>query len=255
MNDDLRRLVEQEALAAGRAAPQLRDEPVAAALGEAAALVRERADEILVANEADVEAAKSRLDEGMLDRLRLDRARVDAMAKQVEAVAAIEPLEREITSRTLENGLQISERRIPIGVVGANFEARPKSPGRRRPAPEEPQHGCAPHGRSRAAHRDVLVDDVCAPPWREPACRPEPSARPLLRSEGVRTLVTMPERISLVILRGSGPTTAELATLAAEHGVRTLAHAEGGCVLYVHPAAQRERALKMAEDMLDRLGV
>ena len=47
-------------------------------------------------------------------------------------------------------------------------------------------------------------------------------------------LVTMPARIPLVILRGSGPTTAELARLAAEHGVRTLAHAEGGGVLYVH---------------------
>ena len=125
MTNDLRELVEQEALAAGRAAPQLSDEPVAAALGEAAVLVRERADEILAANEADVEAAESRLDEGMLDRLRLDRARVEALAEQVEAVAGIEPLEREISSRTLENGLQISERRIPIGVVGANFEARP----------------------------------------------------------------------------------------------------------------------------------
>ncbi len=125
MNDDLRGLVAQEALDARRAASLLSDEPVAAALSEAAALVRKRADEILAANEADVEAAKDQLDEGMLDRLRLDGARVDALSEQVEAVAAIEPLEREITSRTLENGLQISERRIPIGVVGANFEARP----------------------------------------------------------------------------------------------------------------------------------
>ena len=100
MNDDLRELVEQEALAAARAAPQLSDEPVSAALSEAAALVRERAHEILAANEADVEAAESRLDEGMLDRLRLDRARVEALAEQVEAVAEIEPLEREITTWT-----------------------------------------------------------------------------------------------------------------------------------------------------------
>src|SRR5439155_16047876 len=64
-----------------------------------------------------------------------------------------------------------------------------------------------------------------------------------------------PERIPLVILRGSGPTTAALARLAAEHGVRTLAHAEGGGVLYVHSAAERDRALAMAESMLDRLGV
>ena len=257
MNDDLRRLVEQEALAAGRAAPQLSDEPVAAALNEAAALVRERADDVLAANEADVKAAKSRLDEGMLDRLSLDRARVEAMAKQVEAVAAIEPLEREITSRTLENGLQISERRIPIGVVGANFEARPNVAldvaGQ---LLKSLNTAVLRTGGAALRTVTVLVDDVLRPAL-EGAGLP-PGAVGLVRSsdrEGARVLVTMPERISLVILRGSGPTTAELATLAAEHGVRTLAHAEGGGVLYVHPAAQRERALKMAEDMLDRLGV
>jgi glutamate-5-semialdehyde dehydrogenase len=58
-----------------------------------------------------------------------------------------------------------------------------------------------------------------------------------------------------VILRGSGKTTAALARLAAEHGVRTLAHAEGGGVLYVHRSAQVQKALAVAEASLDRLGV
>jgi len=85
-----------------------------------------------------------------------------------------------------------------------------------------------------------------------------PGAVGLVRSpdrEGARVLVTMPERIPLVILRGSGETTAQLARLAAEHGVRTLAHAEGGGVLYVHSEADHDRALTMTEATLDRLGV
>ena len=62
--------------------------------------------------------------------------------------------------------------------------------------------------------------------------------------------------IPLVILRGSGETTAALARLAAEHGVRTLAHAEGGGVLYVHAAGRSgEKARAIAEASLDRLGV
>jgi glutamate-5-semialdehyde dehydrogenase len=61
--------------------------------------------------------------------------------------------------------------------------------------------------------------------------------------------------VPLVILRGSGPSTAELARLAAENGVRTLAHAEGGGVLYVHAEAAPEKALALAEASLDRLGV
>ena len=88
----------------------------------------------------------------------------------------------------------------------------------------------------------LLVDDVLRPAL-EDAGLPS-GAVGLVRSadrEGARVLVTMPERIPLVILRGSGETTAALARLAAENGVRTLAHAEGGGVLYVHPEADRDR--------------
>jgi glutamate-5-semialdehyde dehydrogenase len=257
MTNDLRELVEREALDAARAVPQLSDERVAAALGEAAVLVRERAEAILAANQADTEAAEGRLDEGLLDRLRLDHARVDALAEQVEIVAAIEPLEREITSRTLENGLQITELRIPIGVVAANFEARPNVAldvaGQ---LLKSLNTAVLRTGGAALRTVTVLVDDVVRPAL-ERAGLP-PGAVGLVRStdrEGARVLVTMPERIPLVILRGSGPVTAELAKLAAEHGVRTLAHAEGGGVLYIHQAARRERALKMAESTLDRLGV
>jgi glutamate-5-semialdehyde dehydrogenase len=68
-------------------------------------------------------------------------------------------------------------------------------------------------------------------------------------------LVSLPGLIPLVILRGSGPTTADLASTAARHGVRTLAHAEGGGVLYVDPSADPDRALDLIERSLDRLGV
>src|SRR6185312_7720725 len=70
-----------------------------------------------------------------------------------------------------------------------------------------------------------------------------------------RVLVSLPRLIPLVILRGSGEMTAALARLAAENGVRTLAHAEGGGVLYVHPAADPARAKAIVEASLDRLGV
>jgi glutamate-5-semialdehyde dehydrogenase len=253
----LRDEIEREALDANRAAPSLTDDAVAAALVEAAARVRERCAEILAANEADYEAARSRLDEGMLDRLKLDDERVEALAGQVEAVAGVEPLEREIVSWTLDNGLQVSERRIPIGVVGANFEARPNVAldvaGQ---LLKSLNTAVLRTGGAALRTVTVLVDDVLRPSL-EGAGLP-PGAVGLVRSadrEGARALVTMPQRIPLVILRGSGKTTAQLARLAAEHGVRTLAHAEGGGVLYVHAKADRDRALAMTEAALDRLGV
>ena len=253
----LRDEVEREAVEAGRALAALSDEAVGDALRRAAVLVRERRAELLAANDADYESARERLDEGMLDRLRLDDSRVEGIAAQVEAVAAIEPLEREISAWTLPNGLHVSERRIPIGTVGANFEARPNVAldvaGQ---LLKSLNTAVLRTGGAALRTVTVLVDDVLRPAL-EQAGLPA-GAVGLIRSpdrEGARVLVTMPERIPLVILRGSGPTTAELARLAAEHGVRTLAHAEGGGVLYVHADADRDRALAMTKASLDRLGV
>ncbi len=254
---DLRSLVEREAERALRAAPLLTDDGVSAALSRAATLVRERRGEILEANATDVAAAEGRLDAGMLDRLRLDEGRVESLAVQVEATAELEPLERAVGERTLANGLRVNERRIPIGVVGANFEARPNV--------ALDVAGQLLKGLNAAVLRTggaalgtvtTLVDTVLRPALAESGL--PPGAVGLVRSadrEGARVLVTMPRLVPLVILRGSGETTAALARLAAEHGTRTLAHAEGGGVLYLHAAADGEKALTLTEASLDRLGV
>jgi glutamate-5-semialdehyde dehydrogenase len=254
---DLRALVEQEAIEANSASSRLTDDAVTDALWEAAVLVRERRSAVLAANEADVAAAADRLDTGTLDRLRLDPKRVDGLAAQVEATAVIEPLEREIGSRTLANGLRVSEHRIPIGIVGANFEARPNVAldvaGQ---LLKSLNAGVLRTGGAALRTVTTLVDEVMRPAL-ERAGLPA-GAVGLVRSpdhEGARLLVSLPKRIPLVILRGSGETTAALARLAAENGVRALAHAEGGGVLYVHESADRGRLLAVAEASLDRLGV
>lgn len=253
----LRDLVAREAAAANQAALALRDDLVADALRGAAGLVRERSREILGANADDCGMAAGRLDDGTLDRLRLDDVRVEALAREVEAMAEIEPLERDAGSWTLDNGLRVSERRIPIGTVGANFEARPNVAldvaGQ---LLKSLNTAVLRTGGAALGTVTALVDDVLRPAL-ETAGLP-PGAVGLVRSpdrEGARILVSLPKEIPLVILRGSGETTAALARRAAEHGVRTLAHAEGGGVLYVHGSASKERALALVEASIDRLGV
>jgi len=250
-------LIQAEAAAANRAAPALRDDAVAEALRGAARIVTERQDEILLANADDCAAATGRLDEGTLDRLRLDGPRVAALARQLVAMADVEPLAREAGSWTLANGLRVSERRIPIGTVGANFEARPNVAldvaGQ---LLKSLNTAVLRTGGAALATVTVLVDEVLRPALE--AVGLPPGAIGLVRSpdrEGARLLVSLPRLIPLVILRGSGETTAALGRLAAERGVRTLAHAEGGGVLYVHGSASAERALALAEASLDRLGV
>jgi glutamate-5-semialdehyde dehydrogenase len=254
---ELRELVRREAAEAGLAAAHLRDEAVDEALTAAARLVHERARELLTANAADVEAATGRLDEGTLDRLRLDEARVGALSDQVGAMAAIPPLDRELESWTLPNGLEVSERRIPIGTVGANFEARPNVAldvaGQ---LLKSLNTTVLRTGGAALRTVTVLVDEILRPALEHSGL--PPAAVGLVRSpdhEGARVLCSLPQEIPLVILRGSGATTAALARLAAEHGVRTLAHAEGGGVLYVHGSAHEAKAVAVAEASLDRLGV
>jgi glutamate-5-semialdehyde dehydrogenase len=73
--------------------------------------------------------------------------------------------------------------------------------------------------------------------------------------DAARALVSQPGLIPLVILRGSGDSTRALAAEAARHGVRTMAHADGGAVLYLDAAADPVLAEQLIEASLDRLGV
>jgi glutamate-5-semialdehyde dehydrogenase len=70
-----------------------------------------------------------------------------------------------------------------------------------------------------------------------------------------RALVRQPALLPLVILRGSGSSTRTLAAEAAQCGVRTLAHADGGAVIYVDDSADRQLVADLIEASLDRLGV
>ena len=252
---DLREQVEREATAAHGAVGSLSDAAVTRALARAAELVGERRDAIVAANAADVAAAD--LDEGAMDRLRLDGARIAALAAQLAELAALPPLDRAEEAWTLENGLQVETRRIPIGAVGANFEARPNVAldvaGQ---LLKSLNAAVLRTGGAALGTVTVLVDEVLRPALAEAGLPAE--AVGLVRSperEGARILVSLPRVLPLVILRGSGETTAALAAEAAAHGVRTLAHAEGGGVLYVHEAADMAKAEALVESSLDRFGV
>jgi len=97
-----------------------------ALLNIADALIDELND-ILIANKIDYEKAKaSGMSEAMLDRLMLSPPRLEGMAEDVKAVAALpDPVGEEFERRTLPNGLEISKKRVPLGVIGAIYESRP----------------------------------------------------------------------------------------------------------------------------------
>jgi len=99
----------------------------AALLRAAEMLEGEPGDAVLKANAEDVAAGEEGgLSKPLLDRLRLDRARLDAVAEGVRQVAALpDPVGEIEEMRSLENGLQIGRMRAPLGVVGFIYESRP----------------------------------------------------------------------------------------------------------------------------------
>ncbi len=98
-----------------------------AALHAMAAALRENTDTIVAANAKDVAAAREAgTPESTVDRLALDAARVHAMAAGLEQLAGlVDPVGEVVRGYTLPNGLELRQVRVPFGVVGIIYEARP----------------------------------------------------------------------------------------------------------------------------------
>ncbi len=234
------------------------DERLDDALRAMADQLGSRAVGVLAANEADVRAAQADgIGGALLDRLRLDTARLDGIAGQLHALADVpfEPAQR--TVRELPDGLLLTERRRPVGVIGANFEARPNVVvDIASQFVKSRNAGVLRTGSAAIRSAIALADEVIAPALG--AAGLDPAMIQLVRVPGqssARALVSQPGLIPLVILRGSGDSTRSLAAEAARHGVRTLAHADGGAVLYVDADADLAMAEQLIEASVDRLGV
>ena len=98
-----------------------------AALRAMANHVRAAQNEILTANEADMEAAEAKgLSAPLLDRLKLDADRIEGVAQGLEAIANLpDPIGAVETEWTQPNGLHFSKVRVPLGVIGMIYESRP----------------------------------------------------------------------------------------------------------------------------------
>ncbi|MCZ2847346.1 glutamate-5-semialdehyde dehydrogenase [Modestobacter sp. VKM Ac-2978] len=115
------------ARAAARVLRTLPTETKDAALAAMAQALLERGDEVLAANAADVEAAAADgTPASVLDRLRLDPARLAAVADALRHLVSLpDPVGDVVRGSTLANGLQLRQVRVPLGVVGIVYEARP----------------------------------------------------------------------------------------------------------------------------------
>lgn len=258
---DARTAVREAAAAAQAASAGLEsagDEVLDRVLREIGRHLVEQSAPILAANRRDVAAAQdSDMSPGLLDRLRLDERRLADMADQLDVLARTpaEPRIRKV--RDLDANTVVLERRRAVGVLGANFEARPNVTVDMASQSLRSRNACVLRtGAAALATAEALVDVAVAPAL-ESAGLSRDAVR-LLRTaarEAAEELVQHPDGIPLVILRGSGDSTRSLGRRAAQAGVAALAHADGGGVLYVHPAADPRTVTRLIEEGTDRLGV
>jgi glutamate-5-semialdehyde dehydrogenase len=237
---------------------QAPDADIDAALRGMAERLRAAERTLLAANEADLRAAASAgMSPALQDRLRLTGQRLAGMAAELRTLAGVPHEPRDTVVEERPDGLTLLERRRPVGVIGANFEARPNvTLDIASQFLKSRNAGVLRTGSAALRSSQALVAEVITLALAEAGL--DPDAIQLVPGEeraAAYALVSLPTLIPLVILRGSGESTRDLGRAAARHGVRTLAHADGGGVLYVDRAADETALHRLIADSLDRLGV
>ena len=232
---------------AARAMREASAEQKTRALMTAAAAIRAAKDKILDANRADIEAAKAAgMPTPMVDRLMLNDARIEAMAKGVEVVAALpDPVGRELARWTRPNGLDIARVATPIGVVGIIYESRPNVTADAGALTLKSGNAAILRGgsdsiRSAGAIHAAMTQGLKA------AGLPETAIQYVKTSDRAAVgmmLEGLDGNIDLIIPRGGKGLTGRV---MAEARVPVLAHLEGLCHVYLHEAADLAKARAIA---------
>lgn len=245
--------------AARQAAKQLRSLPDATkadALRAAAAALREDAAIILAANARDMAAGEARgLSGAMLDRLKLDEARLAAIADSVEAVAALpDPVGQEIDRRIAPAGMTLRRVRVPIGVIGIIYESRPNVTVDAAVLCVRSGNSAILRGGSEAMHSNRALHASLARGLAA-AGLPEGAVQlvPTQDREAVGAMLAAAGGIDLIIPRGGKSL---VARVQADARVPVLAHLDGICHSFVHASADPGMAQSIALNAkLRRTGV
>ncbi len=214
------------------------------AIVEAAKSIRAREAEILEANQKDQQYARDKgLTDAMIERLILNPARVEAMAKGLEEVAALpDPVGRELARWTRPNGLDIARVSTPIGVIAIIYESRPNVTADAAALCIRSSNGAILRTGSEALNSALAIyaafeDGLRAAGLPETAVQLVPTSD---RDAVGLILGGLGGAINLIIPRG-GRSLVE--RVQKEARVAVLAHLEGLNHTYVHRAADPEKAI------------
>ena len=226
------RSVAQAARTAARIVAKAPAEARVRGLRAIATAIGESRSEILAANEKDLGAARE-LAPAMIDRLRLDNRRIDALVRAVNEIAdAPEVLGRVEKTETRPNGLEVSRVRIPLGVIAMIYEARPNVTVDAAALCLKAGNACILRGGREAFETNRRLAELVQAALSRAGLPPEAvQLIPITDREAIAELVKLDELIDLCIPRGGEG----LIRYVAEHArVPVIKHYKGVCHIYVH---------------------
>jgi glutamate-5-semialdehyde dehydrogenase len=238
----------QQAREASRAIARADANAKNTALRAIAAAIRRESAALVAANQEDLAAARAAgLEEALLDRLTLSEKGVAAMAEGVEQVAALADPVGEISDLKFRpSGIQVGKMRVPLGVIGIIYEARPNVTADAAALCLKSGNAAILRGGSEAIRSNraiaALVQEGLAR-----AGLPANTVQVVDTTDraAVGQLITMREYVDVIVPRGGKGL---IARLLAESRVPMIQHLDGNCHIYLDDEADPAKALKIVEN-------
>ena len=218
----------------------------AAALHAAADCLRKAEPQILEANAQDLAAGEANgLTGALLDRLRLDPARLAGIADAVDQVADLpDPVGEVIDTSTRPNGLVLSRIRIPIGLIGIIYESRPNVTADAAALCVRSGNAVLLRGGSEAVHSNRAIHAAIVEGLVSKGIPAEVvQLMPTQDRAAVGAMLTAAGLIDMIVPRGGKSL---VARVQADARVPVLAHLDGICHTYIHSAADPAKARALA---------
>ncbi|WAW09160.1 glutamate-5-semialdehyde dehydrogenase [Oxalobacter vibrioformis] len=216
------------------------------ALAAIAAAIRRDAENLLQANEKDLAAARANgLEAALLDRLTLTPSGIATMAEGLEQIAALPDPVGEVTNlKYRPSGIQVGQMRVPLGVIGIIYEARPNVTVDAAGLCIKSGNATILRGGSEAIHCNqalaALVQEGLAS-----AGLPETAVQVVKTTDraAVGELITMPDYVDVIVPRGGKGL---IERLMRDSRVPMIKHLDGICHVYIDDSADREKALAVS---------
>ena len=210
--------------------------------------LRERAAGVLEANVQDIAAGEERgLSSAMLDRLRLDEVRLNAVAAGIEKVAKLnDPVGEQLAQWQHPKGFSIEQLRVPIGVIGIIYESRPNVTSDAAVLCLKSGNATILRGGSEAIHSNRAIAEALQAGG-EPAGLPANAIQliPFTNRESVKVMAGMDQYLDLIIPRGGKGLIETVVSLAR---MPVIKHYDGICHVYVASKADFAKAIDITVD-------